>query len=71
VVVTEWEEFRLLDWSAIRLSMAYPLLIDGRNMFDATRMANLGFVYRGIGLAAGQAPSRSRGSGSWVAAGRS
>jgi UDPglucose 6-dehydrogenase len=70
VVVTEWDEFRLLDWGAMRDLMAYPLLIDGRNMFNPDRMADLGFVYRGSGLSAGRAPGRSRGSGIAVAAAR-
>src|SRR5581483_10128002 len=52
VVVTEWEEFKHLDFGTIRDAMAYPLLIDGRNMFNPPQMASLGFIYRGVGLAA-------------------
>jgi UDPglucose 6-dehydrogenase len=71
VVVTEWDEFRLLDWASIHRSMAEPLLIDGRNMFDPDRMAALGFVYRGIGLSAGRAPARAHRRGNSVVAARS
>ncbi len=56
VVLTEWDEFRRLDFAAIRASMAYPLLIDGRNMYSPAAMAELGFVYRGMGLSAGKRP---------------
>src|SRR5690242_9836499 len=34
VLVTEWQEFRELDWAALAARMAQPLLIDGRNFVD-------------------------------------
>ena len=49
VLATEWEEFRSLDWSKIRKSMARPLLLDGRNFLDPKAMAALGFEYHSIG----------------------
>jgi UDPglucose 6-dehydrogenase len=50
VLLTEWQEFRDLDMAAMKRRMAFPLLIDGRNMFDPARMVELGFLYRGIGI---------------------
>jgi len=49
VVVTDWNEFKHLDMGRIKESMAQPVLIDGRNIYEPKRMQELGFVYRGIG----------------------
>jgi UDPglucose 6-dehydrogenase len=49
VVVTDWNEFKHLDMGRIKASMAEPVLIDGRNIYEPGRMQELGFVYRGIG----------------------
>lgn len=49
VIATEWEEFKQLDFARIHSDMAYPLLIDGRNMLDVDEMHQLGFTYFGIG----------------------
>jgi UDPglucose 6-dehydrogenase len=49
VVVTEWNEFRLLDLGRIKRSMRKPVVIDGRNIYDPPVMRGLGFTYRGIG----------------------
>jgi UDPglucose 6-dehydrogenase len=49
VVCTEWDEFRQLDLEKLRSLLAQPIVIDGRNLFDPKRMADLGFVYQSIG----------------------
>jgi UDPglucose 6-dehydrogenase len=48
-IVTEWEEFRQLDWGWIKRLMVNPILIDGRNMLDPDHMRSLGFIYKSIG----------------------
>lgn len=50
VIVTEWPEFRELDWAGAARSMKHPLVIDGRNFLDARRMREEGFAYEGIGV---------------------
>jgi UDPglucose 6-dehydrogenase len=57
VVVTDWNEFKHLDMARIKASMAEPVLVDGRNIYDAKKMQDLGFVYRGIGRGYGKAES--------------
>jgi UDPglucose 6-dehydrogenase len=52
VLVTEWPEFRELDWTAAAGRMARPLLVDGRNFLDPSTLAASGFEYEGIGRAA-------------------
>lgn len=57
VVVTEWNEFKSLNMPQIRGSMRRPVLIDGRNIYEAAEMNRLGFIYRGMGRGTGPAPS--------------
>jgi UDPglucose 6-dehydrogenase len=49
VVCTEWPEFRILDLERLRSGMAYPLVVDGRNLFDPGSMAAAGFSYHPTG----------------------
>jgi len=49
VVVTEWNEFKHLDLAKVKALMRQPILLDGRNIYDAEQMRNLGFKYRGMG----------------------
>lgn len=51
VVVTEWDEFRNVDWKRIASSMEQPLIIDGRNMFDPKEITSFGFRYVSVGRA--------------------
>ena len=57
LVVTEWREFRSPDFTALHAAMKRPLLLDGRNLYEPARMAELGFEHVGIGRAvAGVSP---------------
>ncbi len=49
LILTEWPEFRALDWKRIRGLMMRPLVLDGRNLLDPARMADLGFEYHSFG----------------------
>ncbi|HEX4752319.1 MAG TPA: nucleotide sugar dehydrogenase, partial [Solirubrobacterales bacterium] len=49
VLVTEWGEFRDLDWTAAAAAMARPLIVDGRNFLDPAALVAAGFEYEGIG----------------------
>jgi UDPglucose 6-dehydrogenase len=49
VVCTEWEEFKELDLSEIKSRMAYPVLIDGRNIFNAADMEGAELTYYPMG----------------------
>ncbi|HEX9133395.1 MAG TPA: UDP-glucose/GDP-mannose dehydrogenase family protein [Ktedonobacteraceae bacterium] len=57
VIVTEWNEFKSLDMYQIKNAMHHPVLIDGRNIYEASEMKRLGFTYRGIGRGTGPDPS--------------
>ncbi|HET9582044.1 MAG TPA: UDP-glucose/GDP-mannose dehydrogenase family protein [Gemmatimonadota bacterium] len=49
IVVTEWNEFRFPDFERIRRSLKEPVVFDGRNVYEPTSMAELGFEYHSIG----------------------
>jgi UDPglucose 6-dehydrogenase len=52
LILTEWEEFANLDLSRIRQELKYPIVIDGRNLYDPEAMAAQGFTYYSVGRAA-------------------
>ncbi|BBI60624.1 hypothetical protein HSBAA_19300 [Vreelandella sulfidaeris] len=49
VVVTEWQNFRALDFALIHTQLSQPTIFDGRNMHEPARMANKGFTYYSVG----------------------
>lgn len=49
IICTEWDEFRRLDLEKIRSLMAQPIVLDGRNIFDPSKMKAMGFVYKSVG----------------------
>lgn len=49
LVHTEWKQFRLPNWNRIKESMSVPLIIDGRNIYDAAELQKAGFTYLCIG----------------------
>jgi len=49
LVLTEWEQFRRLDWKRVRKEMARALVIDARNMLRPATMKELGFEYESFG----------------------
>ncbi|HET8796616.1 MAG TPA: UDP-glucose/GDP-mannose dehydrogenase family protein [Thermoanaerobaculia bacterium] len=51
VLATEWNEFRALNFDRIRKALRQPVLVDLRNVYDANRMAALGFRYTSVGRA--------------------
>ena len=49
LLLTEWKQFRMPSWPVIRNSMRRPLVIDGRNIYDAAELEGAGFLYSSIG----------------------
>jgi UDPglucose 6-dehydrogenase len=49
VLVTEWPEFRDLDWSEVARVMNGNVVVDGRNFLDPQQVAAAGLTYTGIG----------------------
>ena len=49
VVVTEWPEFKLLDWTQLGREMQQRLVVDGRNCLDGVALTAAGFHWQGMG----------------------
>ena len=48
-ILTEWNEFKELDFHRLKKLMRQPLIVDGRNIYDPQRVRKLGFRYVGVG----------------------
>ena len=49
VLVTDWQQFRNLDYSKMATLMNNPVMIDGRNFLDREELQRAGFYYVGVG----------------------
>jgi len=49
VIVTEWVQYRALDWERIKSEMAQPVVVDLRNIYRREDMAAHGFTYESVG----------------------
>jgi UDPglucose 6-dehydrogenase len=49
LILTDWEEFAGLDLARLRRELRYPILVDGRNLFRPSEMAEHGFIYVSVG----------------------
>jgi UDPglucose 6-dehydrogenase len=58
VILTEWNEFKHLSLPRIKEAMRQPIVVDGRNVYDAEPMTALGFIYRGVGRGYGDGTDR-------------
>jgi UDPglucose 6-dehydrogenase len=54
LILTEWEEFANLDLDQLSQELKYPIVIDGRNLYDPEVMAARGFTYYSVGREASQ-----------------
>lgn len=49
VIITEWNQFRALDFARMKEMMKSPVLVDLRNIYGKADMTSAGFEYTGIG----------------------
>lgn len=49
LLVTEWDEFKEMDLQKVKKAMDNPIIIDGRNVFEPSKLRELGFEYYSIG----------------------
>lgn len=49
VICTEWKVFRAPDFDEIKQALAFPVVIDGRNLYDPELVERHGLEYFGIG----------------------
>ncbi|MBL7158610.1 MAG: UDP-glucose/GDP-mannose dehydrogenase family protein [Candidatus Omnitrophica bacterium] len=48
-LVTEWDEFRKLDFKKVKRLLKSPIIVDGRNIYNPKKMKKMGFSYEGMG----------------------
>jgi UDPglucose 6-dehydrogenase len=48
-MMTEWKQFRLPSWELVRRAMKGRVIVDGRNIYDPSEVADEGFAYHCIG----------------------
>jgi len=49
MIITEWNEFKQLDWLKVKELLKSPVIFDGRNIYDPVMMKEMGFRYHGMG----------------------
>lgn len=49
IVITEWPEFKELDFLKVKKLLKKPIVVDGRNIYDKDKLQSLGFHYFGVG----------------------
>jgi UDPglucose 6-dehydrogenase len=49
LILTEWKQFRDLDWQKVKKLLKKDVIFDGRNMFSPQKMQELGFKYYSMG----------------------
>ncbi len=49
LILTDWAEFADLDLAKLQRTLRYPIVIDGRNLYDPSKMADAGFTYLSVG----------------------
>lgn len=49
VIVTEWDEFKKPNFDLLKKKLKYPVIFDGRNIFDPEKIVKLGFKYYCVG----------------------
>ncbi|MEW5950311.1 MAG: UDP-glucose/GDP-mannose dehydrogenase family protein [Elusimicrobia bacterium] len=48
-LITEWNQFAQLDFSKVLKLVKHPILIDGRNLYNPSKMREMGFTYKSVG----------------------
>ena len=49
LILTDWSEFKELDLERLYNAMRYPIILDGRNLFEPEVMQSFGFTYISVG----------------------
>jgi UDPglucose 6-dehydrogenase len=49
LILNDWNEFAELDLAKLHYTLRYPIVIDGRNLYDPARMTEHGFTYLSVG----------------------
>jgi len=59
LILSDWPQFGELDLDRLQTVLRYPIVIDGRNLYDPQQMLECGFTYLSVGRPA-MYPARER-----------
>jgi UDPglucose 6-dehydrogenase len=65
LILTDWPDFGRLDLPKLRYTLRYPIIIDGRNLYDPRQMQELGFTYLSMGRPAPHTSIESASTNRW------
>src|SRR5690606_17915902 len=49
VICTEWSEFRTVDFQWMKSQLSFPVVVDGRNLYDPKEIKKAGLLYYAVG----------------------
>lgn len=49
IIMTEWEEFKNLDFTKIKKIVKQPIIVDARNLLSEKNLEKIGYIYKGVG----------------------
>lgn len=49
LILTDWNEFKQVDFQKLNSLVKFPIIVDGRNLYEPKEMAEKGFIYWGMG----------------------
>jgi len=49
VICTEWDDFKNIDFESLKSQLKFPIIIDGRNLYDPVKVREAGLMYYAIG----------------------
>jgi UDPglucose 6-dehydrogenase len=61
IIITEWPEFKSLDYAALAVQMKHRVLIDTKNLLDPNQLRALGFTYFDVGRGSASGPLQTTG----------
>ena len=64
LILSDWQEFSELDLDRLHYTLRYPIVIDGRNLYDPAQMVERGFTYLSVERPASHQTRECGGSGS-------
>lgn len=59
LILTEWKEFASLDLKRLKELLKYPIVVDGRNLYQPAAMSQAGLIYYSVGRAAGKVEAQA------------
>ncbi len=60
VICTEWKQFRVVDFEWLKRTLSFPIIVDGRNLYEPNEVRKHGLIYYAVGRGASLRSERPR-----------